>query len=311
MTSVIQTPVYKTKSDEDFPALGAMAPTKAKRSSSTPKVKKFGKGRKLELKDLGFTSRMDQLKENRYRRRGHGHGHGQRSAAYEQLQNKEGMAERLTKTRLCWSVEKGVACPHGKDKCKFAHSLDELRMSPCVFGGHCRFVQLHGISNYKNCGDRVCQYLHPDECQASFMSRTGYDKIKIKEVPKPTTKTTTKTTDFVPSQVKVNAWSRPRMKIQLDDENVQKTDKKRVRFDDEKKEDASSKEEEDGMHEDTSEIEDTHEDEDEDLLEEQLDEILGKTNDDHFTSTVPKVLAVQTLEAALEAGHTKITITII
>ena len=42
------------------------------------------------------------------------------------------------------------------------------------------------------------------------------NKIKIKEVPKPTTKTT----DFVPSQVKVNAWSRPRMKIQLDDENV-------------------------------------------------------------------------------------------
>ena len=295
MASVIQKPVYKPKSDEDFPALGAMAPTKAKRPSSTAKVKKFGKGRKLDYKDLGFTSRMDKLKENRHRRRGH--GHEQRSAAYEQLQNKEGMAERLTKTRLCWSVEKGVACPHGKDKCKFAHSLDELRMSPCVFGGQCRFVQLHGISNYKNCGDRVCQYLHPDECQASFMSRTGYDKIKIKEVPKTTTKTTTKTTDFVPSQVKVNAWSRPRLKIQLDDA----------------KEDASSKEEDDtGENEDdTSEIEESaHEEEDEDLLEKQLDDILGKT-DDHFTSCVPKVLAVQTLEAALEAGHTKITISII
>ena len=222
MTNVIKTTTYTPKFDEDFPGLGAMAPRKEKKRSSV-KVKSSGKGRRLTFDELGFTTRMDKLKADRHSNRYSGRRSGgrsyrdpQRTAAYEKLQQREDMAEQLTKTRLCWSVEKGVPCPHGKDKCKFAHSLDELRTAPCVFGSCCRYVERAGDDCcYKTIGERVCHYLHPDESRESFMIRTGLNKVELKTPP-------TKVTTFVPSQVKINAWTRPRIKIALPEEGIKK-----------------------------------------------------------------------------------------
>ena len=97
-----------------------------------------------------------------------------RAVAHEKLSDKKEMEKTLTKTRMCKSVEMGTVCRHGV-RCRFAHSLDELVVAPCVFGVECRRVECVG-GCYKNCGDRVCNFLHPGEERDAFYLRTGLKK---------------------------------------------------------------------------------------------------------------------------------------
>jgi len=293
MTTVTQTNEYNaTLSSEDFPVLGAMAPNKPKNPSSGSGRKKkiFSKAVRISHDQLGFISRMDTLKEGR-RGRGRGHGDGKRAAAYEQLQDKEAMAKRLTKTRLCWSVQKGVACPHGAGNCHFAHTKDELRMAPCLFGDRCRFVRWRR-NEYFNNSERKCQYLHPEESRENYMKRTGLDKIEIKTP----VKIKTKVTDIVPIQVRAaKSWATPRRKIDLhdtkaNDEYIKVLDKMNPCTLDEVAPLEMSSEED---------------------LEQQLDELLKPETCDAANYTVPKAIAMETLKAALESGQTVITLTIV
>ena len=97
-----------------------------------------------------------------------------RTVAHEKLSDKKEIEKTLTKTRMCKSVEMGTVCRHGV-RCRFAHSLDELVIAPCVFGVECRRVECVG-GCYKNCGERVCNFIHPNEERDAFYLRTGLKK---------------------------------------------------------------------------------------------------------------------------------------
>ena len=90
--------------------------------------------------------------------------------------DKEKFASSLFKTRMCTTVDKNEKCQHG-DNCRFAHSLDELKISNCLFEQRCRFVRM---SNDKliNYGEKVCSHKHPHETKENFFSRIGLDRYK-------------------------------------------------------------------------------------------------------------------------------------
>ena len=98
----------------------------------------------------------------------------QRSRAFEMLEDKKKGGASLLKTRMCRSTETGEACPHG-DRCRFAHTLSELRISECFFGDRCRFVRRHRNQDgiYFNNAGKFCNHLHPGESQECFFKRTG------------------------------------------------------------------------------------------------------------------------------------------
>ena len=100
----------------------------------------------------------------------------QNKSVYDILADKEKLASSLVKSKMCSSVDKNVKCQHGED-CRFAHSLDELKISNCLFEQTCRFVRM---SNGKlvNNGEKICSHKHPHETTETFMSRTGLDRYK-------------------------------------------------------------------------------------------------------------------------------------
>ena len=100
----------------------------------------------------------------------------QSTSAYNILADKEKLASSLIKSRMCSSVDKNEVCQRG-DNCNFAHSLDELKISNCLFEQRCRFVRM---SNGKliNNGEKVCSHKHPHETDETFMIRTGLDRYK-------------------------------------------------------------------------------------------------------------------------------------
>ena len=102
--------------------------------------------------------------------------------------NKE--VESKYKTKLCKSVLQShrnyyFECPHGIDKCNFAHSIDELRFNNCKFGKFCNLVcknngVITNVNSYKK-----CLYIHPNEsiqdCYSRIFSNTKecYTNVNI------------------------------------------------------------------------------------------------------------------------------------
>jgi hypothetical protein len=98
-----------------------------------------------------------------------------RTHVYDILADKEKLASSLVKSRMCISVDKNEICQHSN--CRFAHSLDELKVSDCLFEHRCRFVRMSN-DELVNKGPKVCIHKHPDENIESFMRRTGLDKYR-------------------------------------------------------------------------------------------------------------------------------------
>ena len=107
-----------------------------------------------------------------------------RVEAYELLADKEKLGTALAKTRMCNSVDKNEVCKHG-DKCRFAHNLDELKISTCLFEDKCHFVKMCD-SKLQNNGAKICNHKHPQESRENFMSRVGLDRYKNKRLLLPT-----------------------------------------------------------------------------------------------------------------------------
>ena len=63
----------------------------------------------------------------------------------------------LTNTRMCSSFIRKSKCPHG-DKCRFAHSYEELNPSPCNFDGRCRNAT-------------TCKFKHSNETNETYVER--------------------------------------------------------------------------------------------------------------------------------------------
>jgi hypothetical protein len=99
-----------------------------------------------------------------------------RSEAYGILADKEKLGASLLKTRMCHSVDKNEVCVHG-DKCRFAHTLDELIIPPCLFKENCRFVRERNGKLF-NTGEKVCNHKHPQESTECFMYRVGLNRYK-------------------------------------------------------------------------------------------------------------------------------------
>ena len=92
-------------------------------------------------------------------------------------------ASENLKTRMCNSVEKNEICLHG-ERCRFAHSLEELVTRDCHFKDKCRFVK-NKSGKLVNDGDNICRNKHPQESQDDFLRRIGLSHYKIDDDFKP------------------------------------------------------------------------------------------------------------------------------
>jgi len=75
-------------------------------------------------------------------------------------------------TRLCSSVLDGTRCPYG-NRCRFGHRVRDLVQRPCCFGPACRLAKRVAPGVYKNCGDKRCDFWHPEETCDSYSVRMG------------------------------------------------------------------------------------------------------------------------------------------
>ncbi len=75
-------------------------------------------------------------------------------------------SQAAVRTRICRSVIDGTVCPHG-DKCRFAHTPEQLTCRPCNWGVHCK---------KKHCG---CHFPHtPEEIDAATARlRANFQKM--------------------------------------------------------------------------------------------------------------------------------------
>ena len=80
------------------------------------------------------------------------------------------------KTRMCNSIDKNEVCRHGEE-CRFAHSLEELVIRDCHFNDKCRFVRIKS-GKLVNDGENICRNKHPQESQDDFIRRTGLSRYK-------------------------------------------------------------------------------------------------------------------------------------
>lgn len=80
------------------------------------------------------------------------------------------------KTRMCNSVDTNQVCRHGEE-CRFAHSLEELVIRDCHFNDKCRFVKIKS-GKLVNDGSNTCRNRHPQESQDDFIKRTGLSHYK-------------------------------------------------------------------------------------------------------------------------------------
>jgi hypothetical protein len=97
-----------------------------------------------------------------------------RNKAKTILADKKEINKLLSKTKLCDSIKTGKTCRHGKN-CRFAHSVEELVISPCVFGADCKFV-VYNQGVYSNNRDKNCTHQHPEEKLEDYYVRTGLKK---------------------------------------------------------------------------------------------------------------------------------------
>ena len=99
-----------------------------------------------------------------------------RSLYRDSVRRKDPVTRVVTCTRLCRSFTNGGACPH-RDKCMFAHSLNEYNPIVCSFGVRCRNTTCKDGS-WENTGGRVCTFIHPNEDKAKYCTRIGTSVIR-------------------------------------------------------------------------------------------------------------------------------------
>ena len=172
-------PVEKNIDAHEFPVLG-YEPKKEKDLSFTP-VNTKGRAKRVPEIEAAFF----QPKEHAPLSERNTDRNNARTAAFNALADvkTEKTQERLYKTRMCHSVETGEVCPHG-DGCRFAHSSNELRTAPCLFGGDCCFVRWRNGNYFNNPGPKVCTFLHLEETKRGYCARLKIPYIEEVEPPK-------------------------------------------------------------------------------------------------------------------------------
>ena len=92
-----------------------------------------------------------------------------RTKGFEILKDKNKIDTSLINTKMC---SFGNDCPRGK-YCRFAHSKNELKISSCVFGETCKFINYteNGIENISK--TKICLHKHAKETYQDFLNRTN------------------------------------------------------------------------------------------------------------------------------------------
>ena len=75
------------------------------------------------------------------------------------LKDKTKIEKKLFKTKLCSYANE---CKRG-EKCRFAHSKDELVITNCVFGNSCKFIKKEDDKFRNISKTKICPYKHPGE----------------------------------------------------------------------------------------------------------------------------------------------------
>jgi hypothetical protein len=173
-------PVPTQFDDEEFPALGSVAPPKKSKGAKRRERRDRSNARKgTPITFIVASSRIQELRAERY---GSRPGSDKRTQAFARLQDKETIAKSLQGTKACRHVlkDKGdgkVAEDFGvcyREHCTFAHSLADLKLPPCAFGNDCN--RRNGTYNRKTRKvdkSKKCQFCHDDEQPAAFYKRTG------------------------------------------------------------------------------------------------------------------------------------------
>jgi hypothetical protein len=106
-----------------------------------------------------------------------------RSSGFSILADKTQQKESLSRTRMCNSVGTGKPCLHG-NKCRFAHTFEQLQKKNCAFGIGCRYTKKIAYGVYENnpgqYSGKICQCWHQDETDESYAARMG---IKMNKAP--------------------------------------------------------------------------------------------------------------------------------
>ena len=95
-----------------------------------------------------------------------------RCDAFDTLVDKDKMAQKFEKTRMCKSIEDKTRCPHGA-RCKFAHSLDELNIRDCLFDGNCNLVEVRDGKCLNKSKTKKCSFKHSCEEKEDYYYRVG------------------------------------------------------------------------------------------------------------------------------------------
>jgi len=134
----------------------------------------------------------------------------ERTKGFELLEDKTKLSEKLKYTKMCKSVISGKPCIHPKGQCRFAHSLDQLRIAVCGFGDECRRVSWNTSGVCRNKSKTMkCDFKHPSETEGNFYSRIGLKRVSVERnaMTRPVIKPTPL---FLEEQkAKPNAWASP------------------------------------------------------------------------------------------------------
>ena len=83
-------------------------------------------------------------------------------------------------TKLCVYFINKKDCPH-KNKCRYAHSEEQLLIKNCCFDKDCKFLKYKDNKYYNLSSEKICKYIHSFETKEEYFIR-----IKNVEVKNPT-----------------------------------------------------------------------------------------------------------------------------
>ena len=127
---------------------------------------------KKKMEQAEIEDRQKQLAEKEQDERKH---------VFDKMANHKELSSMKKCTKMCISIENNQTCPHGEN-CRFAHSVDELSLSNCLFGEKCRFVFCeNGIYKNNIKSHKICKHAHPDESRENYYQRIGIQQEKTEE----------------------------------------------------------------------------------------------------------------------------------
>lgn len=87
-------------------------------------------------------------------------------------------------TKLCSYFVDKKECPH-KNKCRYAHGIDQLVIKNCSFDKECRFIKFQNNKYYNLNSEKICKYIHSFENKEEYFKRINNEnKINNSNSPK-------------------------------------------------------------------------------------------------------------------------------